>query len=46
MQVMTAPHGEGEWNPECIAASLEGFGTADVELFFWELQLGDEGQGA
>src|SRR5262249_43649662 len=28
MQVMTAPHGEGEWHPESIAASLEGFRAA------------------
>ena len=32
MQVMTAPHGQGEWTPEPIAASLEGFGAALKEF--------------
>ena len=32
MRVMTAAHGEGEWTPELIAASLEGFGAALKEL--------------
>ena len=28
MRVLTAPHGEGEWYPECIATSLQGFEIA------------------
>jgi len=85
MRVITAPHGEGTWNPKAIAVSLEGFGIAlrtfrrlavgrenpvqleanplpveerkaalsgiaeanpQVDLFFWDLQLEDEGNEA
>jgi hypothetical protein len=85
MRVMTASHGEGEWTPELIATSLEGYRAAlkelrrlangrkdpvqleanplpareretalsriaqanpGLDLFFWEMQLGDEENGA
>lgn len=32
MRVMTAPHGEGTWDPQPIATSLEGFGAA-LQIF-------------
>jgi hypothetical protein len=40
MRVMTAAHGEGTWDPEPIAVSLEGFGSA--LSVFRELAVGRE----